>query len=115
MERTGGEPDVIGHDKKRAHTFFMIVQRKVLKTAEVFATTVKRWSQGKNTNQRPSKKWLQLLDSREISGAPKGTILELFWAISWHVCHRLSPISGLTYCMIGRPSLQACVIFPWAK
>jgi hypothetical protein len=48
----------------------MIVQRKVLKAAEVFATTVKRWSQGKNTNLRPSKKWLQLLDSREISGAP---------------------------------------------
>jgi hypothetical protein len=23
------------------------------------------------------------------SGAPKGTILELFLAISWHVCHNL--------------------------
>jgi hypothetical protein len=30
----------------------MIVQRKVLKAAEVFATTVKRWSQGKNINQK---------------------------------------------------------------
>jgi hypothetical protein len=28
------------------------------------------------------KKWLHLFDSREINGAPKGTILELFWAIS---------------------------------
>jgi hypothetical protein len=33
--------------KRRANTFFMIVQRKVLTAAEVFATTVKRWSQGK--------------------------------------------------------------------
>jgi uncharacterized protein DUF4256 len=35
MERTGGEPDVVGHDKRTANTFFMIVQRKVLKAAEV--------------------------------------------------------------------------------
>ncbi len=38
--------------KRRANIFFMIVQRKVLKAAEVFATTVKRWSQGKNINQK---------------------------------------------------------------
>src|SRR5712671_4846411 len=38
--------------KRRANTFFMIVQRKVLRAAEVFATTVKRWSQGKNINQK---------------------------------------------------------------
>ena len=38
--------------KRRANTFFMIVQRKVLKAAEVFATTAKRWSQGENTNQK---------------------------------------------------------------
>jgi len=38
--------------KRRANTFFMIVQRKVLKAAEVFATTVKRWSQGKSINQK---------------------------------------------------------------
>ena len=38
--------------KRRANTFFMIVQRKVLKAAEVFATTAKRWSQGKNINQK---------------------------------------------------------------
>ena len=52
MERTGGEPDVVAMIKRRANTFFMIVQRKVLKAAEVFATTVKRWSQGKNINQQ---------------------------------------------------------------
>jgi len=27
MERTGGEPDVVGLIKRRANTFFMIVQR----------------------------------------------------------------------------------------
>src|SRR6267143_1554048 len=52
MERTGGEPDVVSHDKKTGEYISMIVQRKVLKAAEVFATTVKRWSQGKNTNQK---------------------------------------------------------------
>jgi len=30
----------------------MIVQRRVLRAAEVFATTVKRWSQEKNINQK---------------------------------------------------------------
>ena len=37
--------------RRRATTFFMIVQRKVLKTAEVFATTAKRWTQGNRINQ----------------------------------------------------------------
>ena len=50
MERTGGEPDVVGHDKKTANTFFMIVPQKVLKVAEVFATTTKRSSRGRNIN-----------------------------------------------------------------
>src|SRR5258708_39645202 len=59
MERTGGEPDVVGHDKK---TDFMIAQRKVLKAAEGFATTVKRWSQGKNINK---------------------TIMLLIWPLPW--------------------------------
>jgi hypothetical protein len=45
MERTGGEPDVVGLDKKTGEYIFMIVQRKVLKAAEVFAMTVKRCSQ----------------------------------------------------------------------
>jgi hypothetical protein len=38
--------------KRRTNTIFMIVQRKVLKAAEVFATIVKRWIQGKNTSQK---------------------------------------------------------------
>src|ERR1700737_1306594 len=52
MERTGGEPDVVGHDKKTGEYIFMIVRRKALKAAEAFATTVKRWSRGKNINQK---------------------------------------------------------------
>ena len=61
MERTGGEPDVISHDKGTANTFFMIVQRKARKAAEVFVTTVKRWRQGKNINQQiVLLVWLQL-------------------------------------------------------
>lgn len=36
----------------RANTFSMIVQRKVLRVAEVFAMTVKRWSPGKNINPK---------------------------------------------------------------
>src|SRR5258708_33767692 len=52
MERTGGEPDVVDHDKKTGEYIFMIVQRKVLKAGEVFVTTVQRWSQGKKLNRR---------------------------------------------------------------
>jgi hypothetical protein len=36
--------------KRPANTFFMTVQRKSLKTAEVFVMTVRRWNQGKNTS-----------------------------------------------------------------
>jgi hypothetical protein len=52
MERTGGEPDVVGHDKKTGEYVFLIVPRKVLKVVPVFATTVKRWIPGKNTNRK---------------------------------------------------------------
>jgi hypothetical protein len=36
--------------KRRANTFFVIVQRKVLKAAEMFVTTVKGRRQGKRLN-----------------------------------------------------------------
>jgi hypothetical protein len=52
MERTGGEPDVLAMIKRRATTFFMIVQRKARRAAEVFVMTAKRWIQGKNINRR---------------------------------------------------------------
>jgi hypothetical protein len=51
MERTGGHPDVVCHDKKRANTFSMIVQWKVPKAAEVFVTIVKGRRRGKHSNQ----------------------------------------------------------------
>src|SRR5215472_13345135 len=37
--------------RRQANTFFVIVQQKVLRAAEVFAMTVKRWTQGKNIRQ----------------------------------------------------------------
>jgi hypothetical protein len=52
MERTGGEPDALALTKKRANTFFMIVPPRARKAAEVFATTVQRWTREKKTNQK---------------------------------------------------------------
>ena len=52
MEITGGEPDVVGHDKKTGEYIFYDCSAESLKAAEVFATTVKRWSRGKNINQK---------------------------------------------------------------
>jgi Protein of unknown function (DUF4256) len=52
MERTGGEPDVVGHDKKTGEYLFLIVARKALRAAEVFVMTVKRWRRGKNINRK---------------------------------------------------------------
>ena len=52
MERTGGEPDVVGHDKKTGEYTFCDCSSESPKGAEMFVTTVKRWSQGKNINQR---------------------------------------------------------------
>ena len=50
MERTGGEPDVVGHDKKTGEYVFMIARQKVPVAAGAFATIGKRWSQGKRTS-----------------------------------------------------------------
>jgi hypothetical protein len=52
MERTGVNRMLLVMIERLANTFFTIVQRKVLKAVEVFATTVKPWSQGKNINQQ---------------------------------------------------------------
>ena len=52
MERTGGEPDVVGHDKKTGDTFSAIVRRKRPRAAEMFVTTVKRWRRGKNLSRK---------------------------------------------------------------
>ena len=50
MERTGGEPDVIGRDNKTAEYVFCDCSAESPKAAEVFATTAKRWTRGKKTN-----------------------------------------------------------------
>jgi hypothetical protein len=39
MERTGGEPDVVGHDKKTGEYIFFDCSRKVPKAAPAFVTT----------------------------------------------------------------------------
>jgi hypothetical protein len=59
---------------RRANTFFMIVQRKVLMAAEVFVTTVKRWSQEKNIDRKIALliwrlPWALSFKGRTISGA----------------------------------------------
>src|SRR5580700_9991064 len=45
-------PMLLVRTRKRVNTFFMTVQRRVLRAAGVFATTVKRGSQGKKINQK---------------------------------------------------------------
>lgn len=52
MERTGGEPDVVGYDINTKEYLFLIVRQKVPKTAEAFVTTAKHWNQEKNINQK---------------------------------------------------------------
>ena len=58
MEETGGEPDVVDHDKKTGDIFFMIVLLKVLRGAGAFVTTMRHWNLEKNINLLiAQKKW----------------------------------------------------------
>ena len=57
MESTGGEPDVVGFDKRRANTCFMTVPPKAPKVAGTCVTTVKRWRRAKNLNP-PTAPWI---------------------------------------------------------
>lgn len=53
MERTGGEPDVIGYGTGRQKsTFLLIARRRVPRAAGAFATIGKRSRRGSNTSQR---------------------------------------------------------------
>lgn len=52
MERTGGEPDVIGHDPERANTSSLIVRRKVPAAGSAFAMIAKDGSRGRNIDRR---------------------------------------------------------------
>lgn len=62
MERTGGEPDVVGFDHKKGEYIFLIVRRKVPKAAEAFVMTVKGLSPGKSISRR---------------------IVQLIWRLPW--------------------------------
>jgi hypothetical protein len=42
MEKTGGEPDVVGHDNQTGDTSSTIVRQKVRTAVEVFATIDRR-------------------------------------------------------------------------
>ena len=52
MERTGGEPDVVGHDKKTGEYIFYDCSAESPKGRRSLYMTVKRWSQGKKTNRK---------------------------------------------------------------
>jgi hypothetical protein len=52
MEDTGGEPDVVGYDKKPVNIFSLTVRHKAPPAAGVFAMTRWRWNQEKNINQK---------------------------------------------------------------
>ena len=52
MERTGGEPDVVGFDKKTGEYIFYDCSAESPKDAEVFATMQKLLHQEKNINQK---------------------------------------------------------------
>jgi hypothetical protein len=52
MENTGGEPDVVGYDKKTDEYIFMIAQSKARKIAEAYVTTSMRGIREKRINQK---------------------------------------------------------------
>ena len=57
MERTGGEPDVVGHDKKTGEYIFYDCSEESPKGPEVSATTAKRWIHGKKISQKAAR-WI---------------------------------------------------------
>ena len=57
MERTGGEPDVVGHDEKTGETIFYDCSAESPKGRRNVCYDVKHWSQGKNINQKTTR-WI---------------------------------------------------------
>src|SRR5208337_4714870 len=55
MERTGGEPDVVGHNKETGEYIFHDCSAESPKGRRSVCTTVKRWSQGKKINQKTTR------------------------------------------------------------
>ena len=54
MEATGGEPDVVGHDKKTGAYIFSIARPKPRPAAAAFATTAPRLMPVKSTSPKPA-------------------------------------------------------------
>src|SRR5438046_7836798 len=79
--------------KRQANTFFMIVQRKLLRAAEMFATTVKRSSQGKNINQKITLLIWQLPWALSFNG---GTISRV--AETWKFRYENIELGENTFC-----------------
>src|SRR6266480_3268078 len=52
MESTGGEPDVVGHDKKTGEYVFYDCSSQSPKGRTSCVTTAKRWIRGRNINQK---------------------------------------------------------------
>ena len=52
MERTGGEPDIVGNDRKTGEYVFFDCSVKLLKAAPVFVTTEKGWNREKNIDRK---------------------------------------------------------------
>ena len=52
METTGGEPDVLSHDKKPPNSSFMIVARNLRTAAEVFAMIAPRLTREKKISPK---------------------------------------------------------------
>jgi hypothetical protein len=52
MEITGGEPDVVGYDKKKGEYIFYDCSAESPKGRRVFVTMAMRWSQGKKINRK---------------------------------------------------------------
>lgn len=57
MERTGGEPDVVGHDKMTGKSCCSIVRRRIPKAEQGFVMTVRVWIRGRNTS-RLAVRWI---------------------------------------------------------
>lgn len=60
MEWTGGEPDVVDHDKKTGEYLFFDCSPETPKAASVFATTVKDGNHGRSIARKPPP-WIWLL------------------------------------------------------
>lgn len=59
MEESGGEPALVNFERKSAEYFFLDCEKKVQKSAEVYAMIKKLWKNGKKINRKTVQKILQ--------------------------------------------------------